>query len=59
MEITTNTIMILVGLAINLITLVGYSNKHERRLTKIETVVGILARKAGLNGPADILHRED
>ncbi len=44
-----DTLVIIGALLVNLLTIIGYSNKHERRLTRIETFVEILTQRAGLH----------
>lgn len=47
--LTLDNIVIIGALIINLLTIIGYSTKHENRLTKIETLVTILASQAGIH----------
>lgn len=49
MTLDMTTLAIIGGLVINFLAIVASSNRHERRLTRIETVVSILARRSGIH----------
>ena len=44
-----NTVVIAGGLLMNLLAIVGFSNRQERRMTRVETLVTILASRAGIH----------
>lgn len=44
-----NAVLILVGFATNLIAIVGFWMKLEQRLTRVETIVKILASRSGIH----------
>lgn len=49
MNIDLNTLVIICGLIANILAVVGYSNRHERRLTRVETLVSVLASRGGIH----------
>ena len=49
MSLDNNSIIMILGFAVNLLAILNYSNRHERRLTRVETIIKILAR--GINTP--------
>lgn len=53
MNVDLNTIVIVGGIIMNILAVVGYSNRHERRMTRVETVLNILASRAGLHTRTD------
>lgn len=44
MTIDANTLVLFFGLLANLLVVVGYTNKLERRLTHVETLLNVLLR---------------
>lgn len=44
----TDTVMILLGLAVNFIAIIAFFNRTENRLTKVETLVEILIERSGI-----------
>lgn len=49
MNLTIENVVVAVGLLLNFLAIIGYSNRHERRMTRIETIVTILANRSGIN----------
>lgn len=53
MTIDLNTLVVVGGIIVNILAVVSYSNRHERRMTRVETVLNILASRAGLHTRTD------
>ena len=49
MDFNINTWVEVSLLILNLLTIIGFSTKHERRMTRIETFVEILVSRAGIH----------
>jgi len=48
MNIDLNTLLVIAGVFTNIMAIIAYANKHERRMTRVETILNILAGRAGL-----------
>jgi len=51
--LSIESIGVIGGLLINLIAVIGFSNKLERRLTKLETLTSILVSRSGIHTRSD------